>query len=279
MRRIFGRIKMFYLPFVYGIFSRCQGLFYKITFFVITIFPILYFVILSNDEYVKNLMIFSIAFLAIYSVYEIGYLFNDIYTVNFENNPTFRLENKYFEIVKQQFPLLIAVRIFYTVLCLFILSLFEVYNLELFYFLIVLLNLSYAIHNTYRNKINIITMFFIVGLKYVAIPVLFYPLGDYFTVSFILILIIPFLRSIEYASKKKFDIDFLKKLNVDTFRISYYSCIVILCFVLSFFYRYFLFGAFLGGVFLLFRIGILIILKIPNIKNKINYIRKINKNI
>ncbi|WP_019551920.1 hypothetical protein [Propionispira raffinosivorans] len=270
---------MFYLPFVYGIFSRCQGLFYKITFFVITIFPILYFVILSNDEYVKNLMIFSIAFLAIYSVYEIGYLFNDIYTVNFENNPTFRLENKYFEIVKQQFPLLIAVRIFYTVLCLFILSLFEVYNLELFYFLIVLLNLSYAIHNTYRNKINIITMFFIVGLKYVAIPVLFYPLGDYFTVSFILILIIPFLRSIEYASKKKFDIDFLKKLNVDTFRISYYSCIVILCFVLSFFYRYFLFGAFLGGVFLLFRIGILIILKIPNIKNKINYIRKINKNI
>ena len=85
----------FYLPFVYLFKSRLKSKMNKISWFIIYIIPI-YFIGLSvsNTELLNYSLIFILAVIVFNSVYELGYLENDIQTTKKESNPTYRIDEK-----------------------------------------------------------------------------------------------------------------------------------------------------------------------------------------
>jgi hypothetical protein len=224
---------------------------------------------------VESVKVFFVAFTAMHSAYEIGYIVNDVYTVQFEKNPTQRLSKEYFFLMKKCFPIHIAVRMGYLLLSIEILYLMGLQTINAFIICIVILNIVFAFHNVLRERMNIVTMFVLTVLKYISIPILFNNniLGDYL----ILVFLVPVIRSIEYASKDRFHVGFLRYVRCykDVFRIKYYFIMFIIVLFSRFFdYR----NIYIIGAFFVFRLTMSLIYKVSFIRNKINKIRKKNCN-
>jgi hypothetical protein len=261
------------IPYVYGFTTRANTIFYKISFLLVVVLPILLSIILLNTDITYITLRFLLAFTAMYIVYEIGYIFNDTYTVRFEKNPTHRLNKEERYKVERLANLLISVRIFLVIICILLLNYLEIKNLSLFVVMLGLLGVSYAFHNYYRNKLNIITIFFVLVFKYISVPVLFVPISKYIYLSIILILMVPIIRTIEFASKEKYKIKLFNNFNLDIFRIWYYLFLTIVFIILSIINSQFIIALLLASYFLIFRIMSYTVLKSKNIGKKIKKIR------
>jgi hypothetical protein len=216
------------IPFVYGLSTRTKTIFYKISFLAIIVFPILFVVIFYNNDLMYVLPRFTLAFISMYCVYEIGYIFNDTYTVKYEDNPTHRLNEKERLIVERLANILISIRTFIVIICCIILNYIEVQNLTLFIIMLGLLDVSYALHNFFRSATNILTIFLVLVFKYCSIPILFMPLNNYVLYFVILMFAVPVIRTIEFAAKPNYKIKLFEKYKYDTFRIYYYGVFTIL---------------------------------------------------
>jgi hypothetical protein len=265
-------------PFAYAFSTRNKTIFYKVSFFLVIVLPILIISLAGNNDndIMLNMLKFIAGFTALYCIYEIGYIFNDTYTVRFETNPTIRLSKKENDFVERSANFLISIRVFYVFILLLLLNYLGVSNLALFAVMLGLLDVSYAIHNYFRNRVNIISIFFVVVFKYISVPILFMPLDTFYYYAFILILLVPVLRTIEFAAKDKYKIKLFYTFNFDRFRIWYYLVLTIFFTVLSIIDYKFLIGLFLSFYFLVFRFAGYFILRTNKIGRKIKHVREQN---
>lgn len=222
----------FLIPFYYGFSTRTKTLFYKISFIAIIVFPILIVCMFSNHKLLYILPRFILAFISMYCVYEIGYIFNDTYTVRFETNPTYRLHQKERLKVERWANLLIAIRIFIVIISCMGLFYLGVENFNYFTLMLGLLNVAYALHNFYRSKMNILTILLVLIFKYCAIPILFMPLNVYIYYFIGLMFSVPILRTIEFAAKPEYGIKLFSNFKYDRFRVYYYAFFSVLLFLI-----------------------------------------------
>jgi hypothetical protein len=266
---------LYLLPYSYGIATRVKGLLHKISFLIVIMFPIFYLSnISSNDNTLLFIAKFILGFTALYSIYEIGYIYNDVITTRFEKNPTFRLDEKKQLEVERLANLLISFRVCYATISIVLLNITNALNIEYFIILLILLHLSYAFHNYFRNKINILTILFVLIFKYISVPILFIPLEQFSPFIIMLILIVPLLRTIEFCGKPKYKIRIISNFNYDKFRVSYYFILITLGLILTYVDDSYRPLITLSIIFFIYRLLVFITL---NNKGFSNYVRKIRK--
>lgn len=212
-----------FIPLYYSFLTRVNK-FKTIVSYIYTFLLINFFLVyLVSDMPIREaIIIFILAFISLNLVYEIGYLYNDYYTVKKEKTPTIRLCDKDNLSLNQFFPLLIAFRVLLITIIVLILSNFENINLSLFILMLSLLNFSYSLHNYFRNKMNLITIFLLMIFKYLSIPSLFINYIQNIHVLIIFLLTFPLVRTILFTVHERIGIKLVKKDEIIEFRVKYF---------------------------------------------------------
>ena len=262
-----------YIPFSYLIHSRLKKTFDLLSWqiiFIIPQFAITYFYLyIRSDLFV---LIFFITQIIFHTLYEIGYLENDIITTEKEKKPTNRLSKKNKTYIKNNYSKIINFRyliIFCFLGILYWLDSFSAYRLNILTFIALLVfnRIVFFIHNNVRSKLNILTFFILSVTKFVFPIVLFIRFEIMLYPIFLMILIFPLLRTIEISTLKRHNLKKIAKIinDIDRFRIFYYSLnslIVIMLWYLSFLSdQNFILTIIVLVYFLLFRISTYLLIK------------------
>lgn len=221
----------YYCPLLYTLKTRYNTIFHRISFFILTVLPSLLVVILTSGFDANTILNYFLAFIAMQAVYECGYLFNDLITTKFEDNPTNRIDNVLATTLLKHLQNLITLRLVVAsgaVYCLWL----QHSSVTLVITLLIILLIDYALHNFYRNRFNIVTMCIMVSLKYFIPCVLLATRSDYIQWMVILFLSIPLIRTIEYAGKERYELDIFQIKNLETFRVVYYMSLNIIAFII-----------------------------------------------
>jgi hypothetical protein len=258
---------MYYLPFYYSFYTRIKEIQTKFSFILTFYLPVLILSLEVSDYSATSFYLTNLLFLILLLTYEIGYIYNDIHSTRFENNPTLRLNKEQTRQFDHTYPIHIALRVvLISVMILIVNSHFEGFNF-IFVFLMSLLNLSYSFHNYFRGNENVLTIFLLMFFKYLSIPLsLAGESSDfYYLLGFIFLL--PLNRTLAFTSHKKISYSFIDKDRLHQFRVKYFfvaSLIIGVCsyfignsfslFFLSFLYfMFYLFGHIVRGSGALFR--------------------------
>lgn len=232
---------MYYLPLYYGIKTRAKGIFHKMSFMTNILLPNLFLSIFySNQEYnsIQQFLIGIMAFIAMYSVYEVGYLQNDTFTIRLEEKPTIRLdaiENKY---IQENVLKIIAVKIITALFIPFLACRYfntSIINSFLLCISLLGLFLAYSIFNSYRNINCLYSIFFILIFKYCSSPLLSIEIENVLPMLAVGILCIPVERTIIFAAIGKYTDKFKHAIDIDTFRVEYFFIITLVMVGMSFF--------------------------------------------
>ncbi len=220
----------FYIPLYYLINTRLKTKMEIFSWNLIFILP--QFLITSyylNYKLDFFFLIFFISQLIFHSLYEIGYIENDIKTVNKEKNPTIRLDKKSFFYVKNNYINIISWKYFTITIFLIVLHIINLNQInEIFFYpfiiLLIINRLFFYFHNKLRNRFNIISFFMLATLKYIFPLLLFVDVNTLLYPVLLSVITFPLLRTIEICTLKRFNFkNFSKKItNLDKFRILYY---------------------------------------------------------
>lgn len=204
---------------------------YKIAFFLTYIIPVLITWLFWDSFNFDSIL----ALIGTICIYEIGYINNDIVTVQYETSPTIRLDKETYIYMKRTILLLCVARRMIAFSIFLILYYRENTNVLLYASMLILLDFFYALHNTLRSKVNLITLSCLVFIKYTS-PVILFVKNSQDLIALIITTIFVYCvsRSIEHANKYQL---FKSKLFVeyDRFRFVYYFtlCIVSVCVYLT----------------------------------------------
>lgn len=257
----------YYIPLMYTYITRYKSVSRFLSFLFFTCLPSFYIVVINNDISFQLIVSYIVTFIVMYSAYECGYLFNDIITIKFEKNPTFRIDKKYIDIIPKHLENMLTIRLLVIVVGCYWINQFT-FNINAFVITLLLLMIVYSAHNYYRNITNIVTMFLLVLLKNFLLVIPFIAVGKFIEVALVIIITIAAIRTYEFAAKSRFNLN-IKIKNIDFFRIQYYTALSIVFAALAIYtdldWSYFI----LAVLFLTYRIGIYGVLKFNNIKRGI----------
>lgn len=219
----------FSITFLYFFRTRLKTKIKFLSWCLIYTIPLLFISYSYADMYGIFIALLNITL--IYTAYEIGYIFNDTYTIKKEVNPTLRLsleERKYCE---DKIFLILLTRTTTGVSILFILYLL---NFNYIYSLAVvsLVLLTYFFYNSIRNIGNLPLHFILVNLRYTAIVV---PFLDSFIDIFVVILLFPIINLIERSSEPRFKLLKLKNFliaNKSSGRYIYYLVLTVFLYMM-----------------------------------------------
>ncbi|MCI7665258.1 MAG: hypothetical protein MSS45_03810 [Fusobacterium mortiferum] len=270
----------FYIPILYSFITRVSKIETKISYFYVFILPNLFLSYIAGMTLSKqNFYSFILSFLVLNMVYEIGYIYNDAYTTQFEKNPTLRLKEKENNYLLKHYPIMIAFRIQIIIIIFIYLQYFiNIPNLKIFIINMGLLNLTYAFHNYYRGIKNLVTMFFLMFFKYLAIPFI-YIKEENIGVLLIFILTIPCVRVIIYTAHERAKINLnlkgkniilgVKKEKILDFRLKYYFILIMVgMLIIQLNKTIGIYLTFYSGYFYIFYLGYFILKKVKNRKEK-----------
>ena len=258
--------EFYFIPFFYLINSRLKTKLELISWQIIFFIPVLiityYHLDIRSNVFIH---LFLLSQLIFYSIYEIGYIENDVVTVKNEKDPTIRLNKENTKYIEKNYSKIINSRylvfLLSSILLLWIdLWIEYVLNIELFLFCVLITRLIFYVHNKIRNRFTIIT-FFLLSISKFSFPlILFVNLEKINYALFLALLVFPILRTIEIFFLRRFKFKFIGKIitDIDKFRIIYYLTLFIL-FIMAYFLSVLNIYEFYIGItiilyFLLFRI-------------------------
>lgn len=222
------------MPFTYLFDTRQKDLIHKASFVLVCYLPSVFFIYFQKPININDLIIYTIGFISIYCIYEIGYLFNDIITIKFENNPTIRWDNNKLNMIEKYLPLIVLSKVslllFFNA---FVYHFCNYSNFAIYCICLGILALFFGLHNVCRSRFNILTMFIMISMRYLALPVLILekiPCKDFI----FLIFLIPVCRTIEYASKPKYKLFSQNWYNEIKIRFFYYIFLLLTISILYF---------------------------------------------
>lgn len=257
----------YFIPYTYGLESRSKSIFYKLSFIILIILPILITVIFFGGNNFKIYIEFALAFTSMYSVYEIGYMVNDTFTTSFEEFPSYWLPQKERKVINKIYPLLISERVLIITIACYAMNVVNVKNLWLFIIELALLNILFSLHNCVRNRFNIVTNMLLQALKYCSVPVLFVNLNDYPICIIVMCLAVPLIRSIEFLRKKRFNIKWAQNMPFDLIRVIYYLVLIVVGVILNYFCQSFFCLVYIAVLLFLFRLTCYIGIKSKKIQD------------
>jgi len=214
---------------------------------------------------------FPLGFLCFLSIYETGYIENDVVTVKGEDRPTVRFSREEAMRIEESYWPLIAWKVAIALLLLMSLTLWVRYGGEaarvgLFVGCLVAARFFFRIHNSIRNRWNILTYLGLSVLKYLSLPLLFGGEGRTLELVLLTVTMFPLVRTVEHATKPLYRFPGLRRFvgNFDTFRVKYYCILFALAWTAALLWGFqpdvpFLL---LYGYFLAFRIGALVAVRL-----------------
>lgn len=244
----FGVVKIMYnyiFPMVYLFDSRLKSKIERTSWFIIYVIPVF---TLSYALSPKNILEFSVLFIlaifSFFSLYEVGYIENDIKTTINESNPTIRIENEKQIFLRKNYYFIQNSKIIVMLILLFFANFvsneFEI-NLHWLSFIscLVFIRIAFYAHNRFRNRLNILTFLCLSIGKYFSPILLFLPLYDYHILFVLTFFMFPFLRTLEHATKPKYNLPKLIKFlgNLDIFRVKYYFVMFLSSLVVFFIFQ------------------------------------------
>lgn len=256
-----------FLPYAYGFNTRAKTIIHRISFLLYIIAPCLMNIIFMRSFDV-DYGLFVLAFSGMYIVYEIGYIYNDVYTTKRENNPTRWIKTDELErYVEEKYPLLISSRIIYLTSICVSMSLVWNCNIRVYIICLALLYLFFSLHNYFRGFVNVFTDGLLNLFKYLTPLIAF--AATYSDVRFFVYLLfeVPVARMIGYVIGKNYAFHGLAGINVDVRRVLYYFILTtvagIMC-IVNYSHIWFLYGVI---YMLIYRIFCLILSKREGIRN------------
>jgi len=229
-----------YFPFYYLYVSRLKTKLEQISWIIIFIIPQL---LVTHQYQTLSSVIFILLFftsqVVFNSLYEIGYIENDVKTSKIEKKPTIRLNNNMNSFVEDHYLSLVNTRYFVVLFLLtFLLIAKQKMNIDLyimqFVILLVVTRLVFLIHNKIRNLGNLFSFSILAITKYIFPVILFVPVNQLIFPVVLLFFLFPLIRIIEHSTHKRYGFNQYAKLigNHDIFRIYYYLILLILSVIL-----------------------------------------------
>ncbi|WP_165743737.1 hypothetical protein [Pseudoalteromonas sp. Z9A6] len=234
---------------------------------------------MKNEISFEITLIFLISVCAFFSIYDLGYIENDVKTVLKEHNPTIRINSKAFEYYQENYLWVILVKTSISLFLLLVIHLLsKLYVIETnilhFSICIFITRIVFYFHNKIRSVWNVLTFSLLSLCKYVSLLVLFAPASELIYYIALAILMFPVVRALEHATKPKYGLIYIQKIvgSADLFRVKYYFLILIFSLLLpSLIHK---FDYFYSSIFLYYLIYRLIICLLVKYKSeKINTIR------
>jgi len=232
----------YYIPFYYLVLSRLKSKIDRVSWIIIFIIPpFLLGLFFSEMDFLKYTLTFTLATLVFYSLYEIGYLENDIQTTKKEINPTLRISKYEYDYLDKNYSKIIKIKYITVFILVTLLTLIveDIKRVELFIAVLIISRLFFYLHNFFRSRVNILTFFILAVTKYTMILFLVVP-SDKLALSIVMaIIIFPLLRTIEHASRNKYHFTTYAKLigNHDLLRLKYYLIILTITLTLYYFFH------------------------------------------
>lgn len=232
-------------PFQYMFYSRGRLWMNRLSFIAMVLNPILLNIGMMR-EWQFSLLEFILGIISLFSVYEIGYIYNDIYATTREVDGRQWLDNEHLQDTKRKYPIYIAARVLYTSLSIFVLCSLKCPNTHWFVLFLGILYLVYTAHNYIRGPLNTITFMLLYILKYSMTLILFtVNWMEFAAYSTFLFLEIVLERTVAYGNKKKYIFKSLKSFDSDKNRLK--RCLITLIIsgfitILNPFFKSFLFG-------------------------------------
>lgn len=263
-----------YIPFFYFFSTRAKTILHRFSFFVLIIFPVFYcaFADLNFTLNVAEIFCLVLGFVCLYCAYEIGYIYNDVYTTKQEDNPSFWLKPELRVYVDKHYYNLITVRCAYILVFAMAIKLFNKYSVDDFLLSLLGLYIVFALHNIIRSRWNILTNFLLQIIKYTCMLTLTALNKNTFKIALVIIISIPVQRGIEFLKKGRFNIKIAKKINISVFRVIYHLALVITGVLLRNYHTESFHLLVINTVLLLYRIASIVAVK----NRKIRVIRESN---
>ncbi|MGL5616063.1 MAG: hypothetical protein ACRDD2_07545 [Sarcina sp.] len=223
-------MKKFIIPFYYTFYTRIKGKSKRIAYIFTFILPV-YIYIIGFTKFSLNEFIASIiGFIGLMSIYEVGYIKNDVLTIKKEKNPTLRLTWDEIFYANEKMNKITLIKYLIGIIAAVILS-YLGGNALYYAVALIVIDCIYLIHNFVRDRKSIITFFFLSLLRYITVPLIFLNVNLNSTdgkklytlvLTFALVIAIP--RTIEKAAEKKYNIKklFVIKRKTAEFRVIYY---------------------------------------------------------
>ena len=216
----------FYLPPAYFFGTRVTSWSARLSWALIYIAPLfLTLFAFAPDVVWSGYLYLSIGMLAIYAVYEIGYIENDVHTVKQEEQPTLRLDSNQTTYVEGKWRSIVLVRALITLALLMACSSADGF---LWFLLgLALLLPTFMTYNRFRGPMNAWIHPWLVGIRFCAPLVLVLPQLDVLLYGFLLF---PLINSLERAAEPRYGFLGLQSLwltNQVSGRWSYYGMLLL----------------------------------------------------
>lgn len=234
------------IPMYYTFHSRFKTINDKISWMIIYFIPVLLLTVINFDlTSYSSKSFFFIVIMTVYSVYELGYIENDVVTIKKEKKPTIRIKFSEIEFIEKNYRKIICLKLVVIKLLLISLALVNWcldlnLNIYSFVLLLVLMKTAFYFHNSIRNNFNILTFFLLSVLKYITPVILFVGIQkNIYLFAFILFMFnIP--RTLEHSTKIKYNYVLLQKIigNHDTFRVKYYFATLVFILIIRIFVNF-----------------------------------------
>lgn len=267
---------MFFIPNFYFLRTRLKSKLQKVSWLFVYFIPglVLFNHFKTLDNF-TNFFIYLLGITVINIVYENGYIENDSRTTKSEADPNIRVSQKEFNFVDKNFNKIILIRLFLASL---LISLFYYYSNDWIGTLILILNASliqiiYLLYNRLRNIANLYLILPLSFLRFYGYILPFVTCEKLIEFTLAVGLIYPISKTLEFATRKRFKIYFFIKnlINIDRFRVFYYSTISFVFYLLQVEAIYF----YIAIYYLLYRTAtFLLISKRPRINEKLTSRKK-----
>ncbi|WP_066875150.1 hypothetical protein [Clostridium mediterraneense] len=198
------------IPFLYTFYTRTKGNSKKVAYlftFIIPVFLFAYAMLYkSNISPVTIGVGVIVALIGTMSIYEIGYIRNDVFTIKTEKNPTLRLSKDELTYVEKNITTILIVKYIIAILSVIIIYFLKLEYIQ-FLIALVLIEIFYFMHNKVRGRLSILSFFILSTLRYITALMIFK--GNVLLTIAVFIVAISIPRTFEKASEKKFNIKYL----------------------------------------------------------------------
>src|SRR5690606_23702956 len=196
----------FVLPGYYLFYSRLARKSERISWLVVFPLTVLLVNMLAapnNSALISG--IFLLSFLSWLAVYELGYMENDVFTIDRETNPTLRISSEDIAWIKSNFYKIVSIRLllFLLLTCLLWYFFADQFSLAYYFATIGLTRLAFYLHNRLRSRWNILTYFLLSSGKYLFLALILFQL-ELPLLLLALHLAFPLPKTLEHACKVKY---------------------------------------------------------------------------
>ena len=208
---------VFFVPFSYLYKVRLGTLSKTLSLLVLYVIPTSFYYVLICGISVASIINYILAITIIYTIYEIGYIQNDLETTKKELNPSLRLDENNIQFYNKQRTLIYTTRSTIVLIFASILVYTNNFNISSLSFItsVVILLITFCIYNIVRNRWSLIIFSLLQILKYT--PYLLFAVPNIPILYIILLLFcFPILSILERTSHPRFNIILAQKIIPST---------------------------------------------------------------